>query len=315
MRQAFHKNITFKTIATIMADDNLLVRMRLMEHLTPSEAKIADYFIKMHPQVAFETATSIGKNTNVSKATVVRFISRLGYNSFVEFQEKLKDELVSRLESPIQRYPSTKKMLSDSGQDILTQNIAHIIENLRKTEESIKREQFTYVAGILADSENRIFINGERTSYGPAHTMWILLNYLRGDTYFLDTKSSILTEQLMDVKPKDVLVAVSHRRYAKQTLKIAEHFSELDARIILIVDEETNPFTQLADLQLVIPSFGLSMFDTDCARMAVIESLILAVAQLREDNIFKRFELKEALFRRFGVFALSQISPNHLKVK
>ena len=119
----------------------------------------------------------------------------------------------------------------------------------------------------------------------------------------------------MDVTQKDALVAISHRRYAKQTVKMAEYFSELGARVILLIDEETNPFAHLADPQLVIPSYGLSMFDSDCAFMAVIESLILAVARLREDNIFKRFELKEALFRRFGVFALSQIPPNHLKMK
>ena len=54
--------------------------------------------------MAFETATSISRRTGLSKATVVRFISRLGYDGFADFQERLKNEFMDLLESPINRF-------------------------------------------------------------------------------------------------------------------------------------------------------------------------------------------------------------------
>jgi DNA-binding MurR/RpiR family transcriptional regulator len=61
----------------------------------------------------------------------------------------------------------------------LGQNIAHIINNLQKTDSGVDRERFMNTARMLADGQTRVFIMGQRTSFGLAHTLWIPLRYLR----------------------------------------------------------------------------------------------------------------------------------------
>ena len=297
-----------------MSSENLLARIQKIGVLTSSEAKIADYFRREYPKVALDTATAISQKTNTSKATVVRFISRLNYGNFIEFQNQLKQELVSRLESPIARYPSTKRKLEQKGHDFLGQNIVHIMENLRKTDLVIDRELFIDTAKILANEKRQIFIMGQKASFGLAHNLWILLKYLRKKVFLISGQAETITEELMDATPRDVLIVISHRRYANQTVKTANFFSDIGAHIIALVDTEDNPFSQLAEIQMVIPTFGLSIFDSSCATLAFIESLVIAVAHLREDKIYKRFESSEKLIKHFKTFS-DDIVPKCLKGK
>ena len=297
----------------VVASENLLSRIQKLGRLTPGEAKITEYFRKNHPKIAFETTTSISQKTKTSKATVVRFISRLGYAGFAEFQSQLQEDIVTRLESPIARYPSAKRELEDTGFDFLGQNITHIINNLEKTASSIDRGRFMETAHIMATENSQIFIIGLRTSFGLAHSLWILLRYLREKVFLISGHMGTIVEEVEDASSKDVLVVISHRRYSNQTVDAARFFSNIGARIIAFVDTDNNPFSKLAEIQMVIPTFGLTMFDSVCATLAFIESLVLAVAHLREDKIYKRFESSEKLFKHFQTFSEADVLPKRVK--
>src|SRR5210317_2240422 len=91
-------------------------RIRALGQLTPSESKIADYFSRNYWNLVFENTTSISDNTGVSKATVVRFISKLGYNRFSGFIEDLRKDFVEGQDSLPIRYYLKKKLLADDGE-------------------------------------------------------------------------------------------------------------------------------------------------------------------------------------------------------
>ena len=63
-----------------MSTPAIFDRIRALEHLTPSKTKIAQYLDKAYPLLALETVTSISARARVGRATVVRFISRMGYS-------------------------------------------------------------------------------------------------------------------------------------------------------------------------------------------------------------------------------------------
>jgi DNA-binding MurR/RpiR family transcriptional regulator len=154
----------------------------------------------------------------------------------------------------------------------------------------------------LADAKRQIFIMGQRTSFGLAHQTWILLKYLRGGVNLIGGSAATIAEEIADATQKDALILISHRRYSDQTVTAAKIFSKMGASIIALVDADNNPYAKLAKIQMVIPTFGLSMFDSGCATLAFIESLILAVAQYREKKMYKRFESTEKLFKQFETF-------------
>ncbi len=286
-----------------MTNNHLIERIRSLDKLTPSETKIADFISRHYPETVFENVTSISQKTGVSKATVVRFISRLGYGSFSQFQEHLRSDVVSKLESPIQRYTLKKKQLKKGGKDVLGDNFSYIMKNLQHTHAQIDQDQFAKVARMIGRPKGKLYIMGQRTSFALGYLFYVLLKYLGPHAILLDAQASMLPDVLVDVTKNDLLFVISHRRYAKLSLRVTEAFSKTGAKVILLTDSDFSPLSHLANHQFVVPSDGLSVFHSFCASTALLESLVIAALQYCDKSINERIERAEKLFTEFETFS------------
>jgi DNA-binding MurR/RpiR family transcriptional regulator len=273
-----------------------------MDRMTPSETRIADYICQQYPEVAFENVTSISQKTGVSKATVVRFIKRLGYDGFAHFHDSLRTDMMEEYASPKQRFTLMKQTLPDDDQDLLGQNISVIMKDLQQSHARIDRAQFEQVARLISNPDRNLYVVGQRTSFGLAYMFYTLLGYVRPGTTLLDMQSAMLPDVLTDIGPEDMLFAVSFRRYARVTWQVARHFSNRGATVMALVDSEFSPLAELASIQLVVPSEGLAMFRSRCAATAVLESLAIAALQFCDSTTKGRSAAMEALFSDFGVY-------------
>src|SRR5476649_981801 len=57
---------------------------------TPSEQKLATFFLNHLQELPFETAASIGKHVKVSPMTVGRYIRKLGYADLRDIKDELR---------------------------------------------------------------------------------------------------------------------------------------------------------------------------------------------------------------------------------
>jgi DNA-binding MurR/RpiR family transcriptional regulator len=82
-----------------MSDVAARIRAHL-DALSPNDLRIAHRVLD-HPALApFETAESLAAKVGVSKAAVVRFAVRVGYEGFAQLNEALRDEAVAKLSAP-----------------------------------------------------------------------------------------------------------------------------------------------------------------------------------------------------------------------
>lgn len=281
-----------------MADSDLIRRIRSLDRLTSGETKIADYMCRQYPEVAFENVTSISHKAGVSKATVVRFIKRLGYDGFARFHDSLRVDMMEEYTSPKQRFSLLEQQL-DGDRNLLDQNFAVIMKNLQQALARIDRVHFDQIARLISNAERPLFLVGQRTSYGLAYMFHSLLGYVRPRITFLEMQSSMLPDVLAEIGPGDMLFAVSFRRYARMTCQVAGHFANRGATVMAVVDSEFSPLSEFVTHQLVVPLEGLSMFRSRCAATAVLESLAIAALQFCDTN---RSASMEALFEEFGVY-------------
>ena len=72
------------------------------ESFSKGQRRIAQYILDNYDKAAFMTAAKLGKATQVSESTVVRFASQLGYEGYPEMQKALQELVRGRLTS-IQR--------------------------------------------------------------------------------------------------------------------------------------------------------------------------------------------------------------------
>ena len=278
-------------------------RIRSLGKLTPSESKIADYFSRNYWNLVFENTTSISDNTGVSKATVVRFISKLGYKRFSAFIEDLRKEFTEGQGSLPIRYYLKKKLLADDGEkDVLGHSFSNITKNLQQTHARIDQDQFWEAARLIARTQGAVFITGQRSSYALAYLFYNMIHRIRPSCNLIGSQTASLPDRLIDVGSADLLFAIFRHPYAKTTLRIAQHFERCGAPVILLTDSSFNPLQSQARVQIEVDTEGVSIFTSSAAVVAVLESLNTAVLKFCDDTLYQRLEKSEALYNDFEVF-------------
>src|SRR5438874_235041 len=72
-----------------------LVRQHL-DLLSPAERRLARALLASYPIAGLESVARFAERAGVSPPTVTRFIAKLGFRGYPEFQENLRDEVQAR---------------------------------------------------------------------------------------------------------------------------------------------------------------------------------------------------------------------------
>ena len=293
-----------------MAADEILSRMRALKRLTPSELKLVEFLSRNAPQAVFENVTTLAAKTGVSKATVVRFIAKLGYENFSDLRRVLQEDARVMFESLPRRYTLKKKELECASEDILDRNIRNIIRNLEHTNATIDRNAFHRAAELIHEKKGNLYACGFRTSHALAQMFHIMIKRIRPNAFLIGPQIAMMPDILLDLTADDVLVAVFRHPYARQTVRIANCFADAGARILLVTDSEFSPLADRADVQLVVTSEGLSIFRSFTAVTAVLEALHLAVLRLSDRNLDQRLKAASAIFELFDTYCVQPGKPS-----
>src|SRR6202035_1653329 len=152
-----------------------LVRHRLAS-LSPAERKLARVLLASYPIAGLESVARFAERAGVSPPTVTRFITKLGFRGYPEFQEVLRQEVQARLSSPLARYHGEE---AAKGAGSLVDDALEISQqNLRATLELLSHRDVEEVVELLADVRRRVLVIGGRLS-GP------LARYLAGQLHLL----------------------------------------------------------------------------------------------------------------------------------
>ena len=296
---------------------NLIERARSLKKLTPLESQIAEHLSRHYEELVFENVTSISHKTGASKATVVRFISKLGYNNFGELQRELRQDALMKRNSMIKRYTLKKSHLQGEQEDIIEKNFAYIMKNLQITHAQIDRKTFIKVAGMIMEAKKNLLITGQRTSYAMAYIFHIMMKRIRPNSFLLSPNSSLIPDTLADVNSDDILFAIFRHPYAKQTSFIVQHCADQGVPVVLLSDSEFSPLADLAQVQIIVASEEFSLFQSCTAVAAVLETLHIAALQFCDDSVYDRLNFTENLYRDFEVFFpgkdLNKMSTSYAK--
>ena len=78
---------------------HLRERARSLKKLTPLDTQIAECFSRHYDEIVFVNVTSVSHNKGANKTTVVRFISKFGYNNFGELRRKPQQDILTHVNS------------------------------------------------------------------------------------------------------------------------------------------------------------------------------------------------------------------------
>ncbi len=280
--------------------DNLFEKIRdEYPSFSKGQKRIADYLLEHYDKAAFMTAAKLGKVTNVSESTVVRFASQLGFEKYGKLQKSLQNIVRIKLTS-VQRIEVTNDQLD--SQNIINNVLSRDIDMIKSTMEIVSKEDFNGAVNAIKNSK-RIYILGVRSSAPLASFLAFYFNMIFEDVKLIAAAgSSEILEAFYHIKPDDVCIAISFPRYSNRTVSALRFVASRGAKIITITDNEFSPTASLADYKLLARSDMASFVDSVVAPLSLINALIVASTYDISEKAQHNFNELEKLWQEFRVY-------------
>jgi DNA-binding MurR/RpiR family transcriptional regulator len=266
-----------------------LVRYRFGS-LSPAERKLARVLLASFPIAGLESVARFAERAGVSPPTVTRFITKLGFRGYPEFQEVIRHEVQARLSSPLARYRDEQP---GRGTDsVLSDSLEVSRHAVKATLELLSHRDVEETVDLIADVRRRVMVLGGRVSGQLARYLGSQLHLLRPGVAIVDSVRGAPAQELVDLRKGDVLIVFDYRRYQADTIESARIAAAQGCNVILFTDPWLSPASASARQVLVTSVDTVGPFDSLVGATAVVEAVVAAVlnrlgpkAQARMQNL------------------------------
>lgn len=258
-----------------------------IDRLTAAEKRAARGLLGSYPTLGLAPVAEFAQQSGASSATVLRFVSQLGYKSYPDFQRALREELEERSKSPLQRSHGSAGP-AEGDKNFLDRFVTHAVDNLRGSAALIPTAEFEAVCARLAENKGACYLAGGRFTDFLAGYMEAHLRLIRQGVRRLDGRPATRADQLIDVKPGDLAVIFDVRRYDPSLVDVATDLVARRAQIVLITDEWMSPVSRFARLVLPCKTEVNRTWDANGSLFTLVEAVIARTTELSWTTASKR---------------------------
>jgi DNA-binding MurR/RpiR family transcriptional regulator len=206
------------------------IRSQLNE-LPATERRLAEFVLDFPGDLASYTGAELADLAGVSKATVSRFVRRLGYPSYEEARRHVRDEKqagAALLLSGASKGASANALEAHANQGVL---------NLTGTFGRLSNAQVDEIAKAIAEAR-QVFIFGFRSSQPFAsYFRWQILQVC-ARAIALPGPGETVGEHLASIEPADFVVVFGLRRRVPQTDAILDYVAAAGVKTLYITDKQ-----------------------------------------------------------------------------
>lgn len=258
---------------------------------TPAEIRVAQALMEDYPAAGLGTVASLAKRAGVSDPTVVRLVTKLGFDGFPAFQRALLNEVEARLRSPLLMMEA-RSAGADGTAAVYLDSVAASLAELRRREFPQAHER---AAAMILDRKARVLLHGGRFSRYLAGILHTHLLQLRPGVRHLEGAHAETVDALIDLGRNDVLVAFDYRRYQADVVAFAEQAAARGVRIVLFTDPWRSPIAHHAEVIFTAPVEVQSPYDTMVPALAQVEALMACLVERRDEAMRRRIRDLEAV--------------------
>jgi DNA-binding MurR/RpiR family transcriptional regulator len=252
-----------------------------------AQALIADY-----PLIGLKTVAEFASRAGVSSPTILRFVGRLAFQNYADFQSALQRELIEQVQSPLLRTEKQKGAASKNGLSPFAQAI---VENVEETFAHLKGAEIGHVLELLAEPRRRIHLLGGRFTDSLASYMAAHLRIIRTGVFHILGQEGNWRDHLVDMGKRDVLIVFDIRRYQESLIDFALKAAARGTVVVLFTDQWLSPIARVATHVVTCRTAVPSAWDSSAALFALIEALVAQLTSGGGAPAAKRMADLEAL--------------------
>ncbi|HZZ21714.1 MAG TPA: MurR/RpiR family transcriptional regulator [Roseiarcus sp.] len=282
---------------TALVDD----RASIAEHvrasvgrLTAQERKTAQALLANYPTAGLAPVAEFAERAGVSAPTVLRFVAKLGFLGYPDFQRQLREELEAQLASPLAK-PARKARPRSPQRPFIDPFAEAAVANLQGTFRNLRVDDFSAIVDLLGDRRRSVHLIGGRFTDALARYLAAHLSLVWPDVRHVPSGIGVWRDRLLDIKRRDVLVVFDIRRYQEDVVAFARAAAARGAEIVLVTDQWISPISRQAKHVLACRVAAPSRWDSSVVLLAVVEALTAAATDRLGEFARKRIEELERL--------------------
>jgi DNA-binding MurR/RpiR family transcriptional regulator len=279
----------------------MIVRSLIEKHLpdfSASDTRVARLILERYPVSALGGIEDLARQSDVSPPTVTRFVKRLGFKKFTDFQRVIRLEVQDTEVSPLallQKHQSKPSKASNSDRSMMD----HLASAMNKLLDAATLRSLDKAANVISDHKARVYLIGGRWSSVVAQYAAYQLLSLRGEVHFLAPQASgVREDRIADFTRKDVLISFDFRRYQPETIAFCQTAKDLGLRIVLFTDLDLSPIADIADVVIPVTVETTTPTDTLAVAIAATDALLTRLVKILGPQATKRMAMLEDLRRK-----------------
>ena len=279
--------MTEKTSQTVME-----AIVTQLDSLTPKGKMLGQFILQNSRRAVFMTTKELSAACKVSEATVVRFVSQLGYGGYSDFLQALRDivdtglTLPDRIDLPGPALP---------GAELLHRVLIEEMNTIKQIYESVDLKVLASFVGHLADSPS-VYVIGSRLSFTFAYYLGWSLNKVRSNVHILKGSDSTSIDALTHAAPDSLVIIIATSRYPNELIRLGKVVRRLGLTLLVMADSALCPLIQFAHQSLIVPSKSIPFIGHPTAISCMINYLVIALARQRGGDLKKHQERLEQLY-------------------
>lgn len=269
-----------------------------LDRFSPGQRRIARLLLSDPEGCAFRTIGETARAAEIHESSVVRFATSLGLEGYPGLVELCRQQLTDQAHL-VRRFEEARQ--HEAPDDLLATVAENDERNLARTYARIDQASWRRAVELLADAP-AIHVIGLRKCFSVAYLLTYLLHLVRRNVRQLTSASGLLVDELRDLAPGEVLVAIAIHRYTADTLRALTHAREQGLDTIVLTDNAASPLVNYADVVFYVETSGVTILRSLTAFASLVQALATAVAIRLGTRSRSELLLDEELHDAFHVF-------------
>jgi DNA-binding MurR/RpiR family transcriptional regulator len=262
--------------------------------LTAQERKAAQVLLTNYPAAGLAPVAEFAERARVSAPTVLRFVAKLGFLGYPDFQRQLREELEAQLASPLAK-PARKAGPRSPQRPFIDPFAEAAVANLQGTFRHLSEDDFSAIVELICDRRRSVHLLGGRFTDALARYLAAHLSLVRPDVRHVPSGIGVWRDRLLDIRRRDVVFVFDIRRYQEDVIAFARDAAARGAEMVLVTDQWISPLSRQAKHVLACRVAAPSRWDSSVALLAVAEALTAAATERLGEFARKRIEELERL--------------------
>ncbi len=229
------------------------------------ELQRAARWVRDHPaELGLQSLRASARAAGVAPATLSRLAQALGLDGFEAM-----------------RRPVIEAMSQQGGLGATPADMDELaLAQQRNVASAHGRNDMATVQAAADDllAARMVLFLGLRASYGIAHHLRYACDWLRPGTQLAGDLAGTLADQVAQLQPPDLLVAVSQAPYTRATVELARQARDAGVPVLALTDSALSPLARGARRVLLFDAVSPSFFHSMSGAQALAERLVAAVA-------------------------------------